>query len=128
MILICLVLIYGKTGGILRVLSGYMPLPPSPPEPTTGNVSGTVFFNDGATALPNAEVKIFDTAGNPVYDNVSTDGTFSADLPAGDYSVCAIMDGVNITVNGDNNVFNFTVVVGQNNTVTVATSRKNIQS
>ena len=95
MILICLVLIYGKLSGILRVLVGYMPLPPSPPEPTTGNVSGTVFFNDGATALPNAEVKMFDAAGNPVYDNVSIDGTFAADLPAGDYTVCALMDGVN---------------------------------
>ena len=95
-----------------------MPLPPKP----TATVSGTVFFNDGITAIPDAEIQILTPDGIPVYDKVLADGIYSAILNEGGFLMYALKDGVIISVNGDSNVVNLTIVAGQDQVVNVSTN------
>jgi len=66
---------------------------------------------DGVTPLPNCEVLI----GN-VYDSVSADGYFSANIPAGDNTVSVIFNSSTVAVQ------NVVIIAGQDNTVSVVTN------
>ena len=63
----------------------------------TGSVYGTV--TDGVSPIPNATVKLFDSAGMPYQHTItSADGSYSiADIPAGTYSLAAVADGYRLS-------------------------------
>lgn len=80
----------------------------SRPEPTTGIVSGTVFYNDGSIPVPEGTVQIIDQNGSVVLEKNLESGNFSFEVPAGVYTINIFINGSlsgssSITVNiGDN--------------------------
>ena len=70
-------------------------LPPAPSS--SGTVYGVV--TDGTNPIPNATVKLFDSAGMPYQHTLTDDaGAYSLDdIPAGTYSVAAVADGYRLS-------------------------------
>lgn len=88
---------YSEQFGIQGIQEANIDLEPPPAPASSGTVYGTV--TDGTAPIPNATVKLFDSAGMP-YKHTLTDGTgaFSmTDIPAGTYTLAAVAEGYRLS-------------------------------
>lgn len=88
---------YSEQFGIQGIQEADIDLEPPPAPASSGTVYGTV--TDGTAPIPNATVKLFDSAGMP-YKHTLTDGTgaFSmTDIPAGTYTLAAVAEGCRLS-------------------------------
>lgn len=88
---------YSEQFGIQGIQEANIDLELPPAPASSGTVYGTV--TDGTAPIPNATVKLFDSAGMP-YKHTLTDGTgaFSmTDIPAGTYTLAAVAEGYRLS-------------------------------
>lgn len=88
---------YSEQFGIQGIQEANIDLELPPAPASSGTVYGTV--TDGTAPIPNATVKLFDSAGMP-YKHTLTDGTgaFSmTDIPAGTYTLAAVAEGCRLS-------------------------------
>lgn len=88
---------YSEQFGIQGIQEANIDLELTPAPASSGTVYGTV--TDGTAPIPNATVKLFDSAGMP-YKHTLTDGTgaFSmTDIPAGTYTLAAVAEGYRLS-------------------------------
>lgn len=88
-----------------------------PGSSTTGTVTGTVFYQDGVTPLPNCEIQMVDVNGTVISDITSPDGKFQGEIEAGEIIMNVFLEGASISIQ------NVVIIAGQDNIVTVGTQR-----